>query len=107
MSPSDHEDDNDPDGPFAFKRRRYCAYYAVSIFTAVILTVYGSQNHICTLFFFPHFSFSCSSSCMHCAEFYLPSNNIRCNVNLFMDSRLLQESNPLIFQKYACDIQCY
>lgn len=28
MSPSDHEDDNDPDGPFAFKRRRYCAYYA-------------------------------------------------------------------------------
>lgn len=57
MSPSDHEDDNDPDGPFAFKRRRYCAYYAVSIFTAVILTVYGSQNHICTLFFFHIFLF--------------------------------------------------
>ena len=30
MSPSDHEDENDPDGPFAFKRRKLCSYYAVS-----------------------------------------------------------------------------
>ncbi|KAK3105710.1 hypothetical protein FSP39_003940 [Pinctada imbricata] len=28
LSPSDHEDENDPDGPFAFKRRRNCNYYA-------------------------------------------------------------------------------
>lgn len=28
MSPSDHEDENDPDGPFAFKRRKHCHYYA-------------------------------------------------------------------------------
>ncbi|KAK7480951.1 hypothetical protein BaRGS_00027766 [Batillaria attramentaria] len=28
MSPSDHEDENDPDGPYAFKRRRNCSYYA-------------------------------------------------------------------------------
>ena len=30
MSPSDHEDENDPDGPFAFRRRKACNYYAVS-----------------------------------------------------------------------------
>ncbi|XP_060068094.1 enhancer of polycomb homolog 1-like [Ylistrum balloti] len=28
MSPSDHEDENDPDGPFAFKRRKNCNYFA-------------------------------------------------------------------------------
>lgn len=28
MSPSDHEDENDPDGMFAFKRKRNCSYYA-------------------------------------------------------------------------------
>lgn len=28
MSPSDHEDENDPDGIFAFKRKRNCQYYA-------------------------------------------------------------------------------
>lgn len=27
-SPSDHEDENDPDGPFAFRRRRNCNYFA-------------------------------------------------------------------------------
>ncbi|XP_046357654.1 enhancer of polycomb homolog 1-like isoform X1 [Haliotis rufescens] len=27
MSPSDHEDENDPDGPFAFKRRKHCHYF--------------------------------------------------------------------------------
>ena len=32
MSPSDHEDENDPDGPFAFRRRKACNYYAVSEF---------------------------------------------------------------------------
>jgi hypothetical protein len=31
MSPSDHEDENDPDGPYAFKRRKTCHYHAVSI----------------------------------------------------------------------------
>ena len=31
MSPSDHEDENDPDGIFAFRRKRDCQYYAVSI----------------------------------------------------------------------------
>lgn len=30
MSPSDHEDENDPDGMFAFKRKKNCSYYAVS-----------------------------------------------------------------------------
>ena len=33
MSPSDHEDENDPDGPFAFRRRKACNYYAVSEFS--------------------------------------------------------------------------
>ncbi|KAJ8307466.1 hypothetical protein KUTeg_015550 [Tegillarca granosa] len=28
MSPSDHEDENDPDGQFAFRRRKNCNYYA-------------------------------------------------------------------------------
>ncbi|WAR06166.1 EPC1-like protein [Mya arenaria] len=28
MSPSDQEDENDPDGLFAFKRKKNCAYYA-------------------------------------------------------------------------------
>lgn len=28
-SPSDHEDENDPDGQFAFRRRRNCNYFAV------------------------------------------------------------------------------
>ncbi|KAK6182761.1 hypothetical protein SNE40_010373 [Patella caerulea] len=28
MSQSDHEDENDPDGPYAFKRRKHCSYYA-------------------------------------------------------------------------------
>ncbi|XP_076437258.1 enhancer of polycomb homolog 1-like [Babylonia areolata] len=28
LSPSEHEDENDPDGPFAFKRRKTCNYYA-------------------------------------------------------------------------------
>ncbi|XP_045207305.1 enhancer of polycomb homolog 1-like [Mercenaria mercenaria] len=28
MSPSDHEDENDPDGMFAFKRKKNCSYYA-------------------------------------------------------------------------------
>ncbi|KAL4229035.1 Glycosyltransferase 64 protein C4 [Mactra antiquata] len=28
MSPSDHEDENDPDGMFAFRRKRNCSYYA-------------------------------------------------------------------------------
>ncbi|ESO87683.1 hypothetical protein LOTGIDRAFT_127385 [Lottia gigantea] len=28
MSQSDHEDENDPDGPYAFKRRKNCHYYA-------------------------------------------------------------------------------
>ncbi|XP_062566237.1 enhancer of polycomb homolog 1-like [Saccostrea cucullata] len=27
-SPSDHEDENDPDGPFAFRRRKNCNYFA-------------------------------------------------------------------------------
>ncbi|XP_041371750.1 enhancer of polycomb homolog 1-like [Gigantopelta aegis] len=27
LSPSDHEDENDPDGPYAFKRRKNCSYY--------------------------------------------------------------------------------
>ena len=31
MSPSDHEDENDPDGVFAFKRMKNCLYYAVSM----------------------------------------------------------------------------
>ena len=31
LSPSDHEDENDPDGPYAFKRRKNCSYYTVSI----------------------------------------------------------------------------
>lgn len=30
MSPSDHEDENDPDGIFAFRRKRDCHYYTVS-----------------------------------------------------------------------------
>lgn len=29
MSPSDHEDENDPDGQFAFRRKKHCNYYAV------------------------------------------------------------------------------
>ncbi|KAL3836282.1 hypothetical protein ACJMK2_021719 [Sinanodonta woodiana] len=28
MSPSDHEDENDPDGIFAFRRKKHCSYYA-------------------------------------------------------------------------------
>lgn len=28
LSPSDHEDENDPDGPYAFKRKRNCCYLA-------------------------------------------------------------------------------
>lgn len=28
MSPSDHEDENDPDGQFAFRRKKHCNYYA-------------------------------------------------------------------------------
>jgi len=32
MSPSDQEDENDPDGMFAFKRKKNCSYYAVSTF---------------------------------------------------------------------------
>lgn len=27
-SPSDNEDENDPDGPYAFKRKKYCNYHA-------------------------------------------------------------------------------
>ncbi|XP_064470691.1 enhancer of polycomb homolog 1-like [Ornithodoros turicata] len=27
-SPSDNEDENDPDGPFAFRRKKYCNYHA-------------------------------------------------------------------------------
>ena len=30
MSPSDHEEENDPDGIFAFRRKRNCHYHAVS-----------------------------------------------------------------------------
>lgn len=39
MSPSDHEDENDPDGPYAFKRRKSCQYYAVSIHVVYYLYV--------------------------------------------------------------------
>ncbi|KAL8608996.1 hypothetical protein ACOMHN_059927 [Nucella lapillus] len=28
LSPSDHEDEHDPDGPFAFKRRKTCHYFS-------------------------------------------------------------------------------
>lgn len=33
MSPSDQEDENDPDGIYAFKRKKNCSYYAVGFET--------------------------------------------------------------------------
>lgn len=41
MSPSDHEDENDPDGPFAFKRRKHCHYFTVSIFACSVDTMWA------------------------------------------------------------------
>lgn len=38
MSPSDHEDENDPDGQFAFRRKKHCNYYAVSFFSYLLIT---------------------------------------------------------------------
>lgn len=40
-SPSDHEDENDPDGPFAFRRRRNCNYFAVSMLSILLEQAYG------------------------------------------------------------------
>lgn len=43
MSPSDHEDENDPDGMFAFKRKKNCSYYAVSeLWPKKGLTIFGT-----------------------------------------------------------------
>ena len=38
---SDHEDENDPDGPFAFRRRRNCNYFAVSMLSILLEQAYG------------------------------------------------------------------
>ena len=52
MSPSDHEDENDPDGIYAFRRKRNCSYYAVSINLNALI------NGYCIL----HFAFDIESN---------------------------------------------
>ena len=44
MSPSDHEYENDPDGPFAFRRKKHCNYYAVSVSLEVIQYLQTIRN---------------------------------------------------------------
>lgn len=51
MSPSDHEDENDPDGQFAFRRKKHCNYYAVRenlyFSNATLITVlFHKKNYI-------------------------------------------------------------
>ena len=46
MSPSDHDDQNDPDGPFAFKRRKFCQYYEVGASESELLCLILLVNYV-------------------------------------------------------------
>jgi hypothetical protein len=44
MSPSDHEDENDPDGIYAFRRKKGCSYLAVSWHSMQYSEIYFTKN---------------------------------------------------------------